>query len=153
MVTDVRQLIDNSIKLLHSEIPANVSIQVETEDQLSAQFDPQRISQALINLVLNGIQAMEGSTGQLTVRARNASDQQNLIIEVADTGCGIPPENLPRVFDPFFSTKDVDRGTGLGLYVTYGIIKKHNGNLSVKSEPGAGTTFVLSLPIEQPSET
>ena len=152
VATDVRQLIDNSIKLLHNEIPANVTIQVEAEDNLSAEVDPRRISQALINLVLNGIQAMEGTTGQLKVRARSDKNKRNVIIEVADAGYGISKEHLPRIFDPFFSTKDVDRGTGLGLYVTYGIIKKHNGNLSVTSEPGVGTTFVVSLPIEQPSD-
>jgi signal transduction histidine kinase len=149
---NVRQLIDNSIKLLHNEIPANISIEVETEDNLQVQVDPRRISQALINLVLNGIQAMEGTSGQLTVRARSGKDKRSVIIEVADAGSGISKENLSRIFDPFFSTKDVDRGTGLGLYVTYGIIKKHKGNLSVTSEPGVGTTFVVTLPIEQSSD-
>jgi signal transduction histidine kinase len=149
---NVRQLIDNSIKLLHNEIPANVGIEVETEDNLSVQVDPRRLSQALINLVLNGIQAMEGTSGQLTLHARSGKDKRSVIIEVADAGCGISKENLHRIFDPFFSTKDVDRGTGLGLYVTYGIIKKHNGNLSVTSEPGVGTTFTVTLPIEKTSE-
>jgi signal transduction histidine kinase len=95
---------------------------------------------------------MEGTSGQLKMRARSDKNKRNIIIEVADAGYGISKEHLPRIFDPFFSTKDVDRGTGLGLYVTYGIIKKHNGNLSVTSEPGVGTTFVVSLPIEQSSD-
>jgi len=111
------------------------------------------MSQAIMNLILNGVQAMEGSNGVLTVRAREDRDNRSLVIAVEDTGCGISKEDLPRIFDPFFSTKEVDRGTGLGLYVTYGIIKKHGGTVSVSSEPGAGTKFVVTLPTEQLSET
>jgi signal transduction histidine kinase len=102
---------------------------------------------------MNGIQAMTGCSGPLVVRARGANDGVNLIIEVEDCGCGITPEALPRIFDPFFSTKDVDRGTGLGLYVTYGIIKKHNGNIVASSTPGAGTKFAITIPMKHVSET
>jgi signal transduction histidine kinase len=153
VATDVRQLIEKTIKLVHSEIPADVSIEVDIADGVVAQLDTRRMSQALINLLMNGIQSMEGCGGQVTVRALLNSDQHQLIIEVEDEGCGIDAKTIPRVFDPFFSTKDVDRGTGLGLYVTYGIIKKHNGDIAVSSRSGSGTKFIITLPTEQPSET
>ena len=153
VATDVRQLIEKTIKLVHSEIPADVSIEVDIAEGVVAQLDTRRMSQALINLLMNAIQSMEGCGGQVTVRALLNSDQHQLIIEVADEGCGIDAKTIPRVFDPFFSTKDVDRGTGLGLYVTYGIIKKHNGDITVSSQSGSGTKFVITLPTEQPSET
>jgi signal transduction histidine kinase len=153
MPTDVRQLIDKTIKLIHSEIPADVNIDVETPDAITAQLDARRMSQALINLMMNGIQAMEGGGGRLSVRTDLNGDGHQFTIEVADEGAGIDPKVVPRIFDPFFSTKEVDRGTGLGLYVTYGIIKKHNGDISVSSESGAGTKFVITLPVEQPSES
>jgi len=153
VATDVRGLIDKTIQLLRSDLPACVSIQVEAPDGITAQLDPRRMSQALINLVLNGIQAMAECEGSITVRARTANDNADLIIEVEDTGSGIPSDALPRIFEPFYSSKDVDHGTGLGLYVTYGIIKKHHGNISVASELGAGTKFVVTIPMKQVSET
>lgn len=153
LATDIRELIGNTIRLMRSEIPADISVRVEVPETLVAPVDSRRMSQAIMNLILNGVQAMEGSNGVLTVRAREDRDNRSLVIAVEDTGCGISKEDLPRIFDPFFSTKEVDRGTGLGLYVTYGIIKKHGGTVSVSSEPGAGTKFVVTLPTEQLSET
>ena len=70
-------------------------------------------------------------------------------LEVADNGCGIAPETVQKIFDPFFTTKPVGEGTGLGLSLSYGIIKKHHGDISVRSEPGKGTTFRVVLPIRQ----
>jgi signal transduction histidine kinase len=69
-------------------------------------------------------------------------------VEVADTGLGIEPEHLPRIFDPFYTTKQVGRGTGLGLSVTYGIMEKHGGHIEVESEKGKGSTFTLILPVQ-----
>ncbi|MOA64030.1 Sporulation kinase E [compost metagenome] len=70
-------------------------------------------------------------------------------MEVADTGAGIAPEILQKIFDPFFTTKPVGQGTGLGLSLSYGIVKKHGGDISVRSEPGVGTTFRIELPMRQ----
>jgi signal transduction histidine kinase len=74
-------------------------------------------------------------------------------VEVADTGCGIPPENLDRIFDPFFTTKQSDKGTGLGLAVSYGIVTEHGGQIRVASKVGEGTTMTVRLPLSGMGET
>jgi two-component system NtrC family sensor kinase len=108
-------------------------------------LDPRRIEQVLINLVLNGIQAMEAG-GILRIRAGAPENEAEFYLEVSDTGKGIPPEDLGKIFDPFFTTKDVGKGSGLGLSVSHGIIKQHGGRIEVKSEVGRGSTFTVFLP-------
>jgi signal transduction histidine kinase len=85
------------------------------------------------------------SGGWLSVTTRADGDQA--IAEVADTGSGIPPEHLSRIYDPFFTTKSIGRGTGLGLAITYGIVREHDGRIRVDSAPGQGTRFTLELPL------
>ena len=80
--------------------------------------------------------------------AQRAPEIQNVVVEIEDNGCGIPPEDLPRIFDPFFTTKPVGQGTGLGLSVSYGIIRDHGGSIEVDSAPGRGTTFRILLPVK-----
>jgi signal transduction histidine kinase len=103
-----------------------------------------RLQQVFLNLFMNARDAMP-SGGMLEVRtgARNGSVE----IEVTDTGAGIPAEHLHRIFDPFFTTKATGRGTGLGLSVSYGIIKEHAGKVDVRSTPGKGTSFRLEFPV------
>ncbi len=97
-----------------------------------------------MNIILNAADAMNGS-GRLTLTTKEEGADQ-IKISIADTGCGIPPENIERVFDPFFTTKGVGHGTGLGLSVSYGIVQKHSGDINVSSTVGVGTTFTVSLP-------
>ncbi len=107
-----------------------------------------KLQQVFLNLVLNARDAMPDG-GKLAVRARRAAaeDGEELVrVEVADSGSGIEREKLARIFDPFFTTKAPKRGTGLGLSVSYGIIKEHGGSLSADSAPGEGATFVIELP-------
>jgi two-component system, NtrC family, sensor kinase len=102
-----------------------------------------RLQQVLMNLLLNAVDSMpEGGT--VTVAAHAGSGRVQ--IEVSDTGCGIPPEHLDRIYDPFFTTKPRGQGTGLGLSVSYGIVKEHSGTLLAESSPGEGSRFVVSLP-------
>jgi two-component system NtrC family sensor kinase len=106
--------------------------------------NPRDLQQVFLNLLLNAIQAMpEGGT--ITVRGLRA-DPDLVRFDIADTGVGIPEENLGSIFDPFFTTKEVGAGTGLGLSVAFGIVQKHHGRLEVASQPGVGTTFSLYLP-------
>lgn len=95
-----------------------------------------------MNLALNAQAAMDGG-GTLTIRAYGRAD--DVVVEFEDTGCGIPPQQIDKIFDPFFSTKP--SGTGLGLFVSYGIIQGHHGTIEVKSKVGAGTKFTVRLPL------
>jgi signal transduction histidine kinase len=97
-----------------------------------------------LNLFLNACQAMpEGGTLSLALYPT----EDTVELTVQDTGCGIPQEQLSKVFDPFFSTKAVGEGTGLGLTVVHGILQEHQGAIHVRSDPGQGTTFIVSLPM------
>jgi len=115
--------------------------------------DPNQLHQLFLNIVMNAIQAMPQG-GRLTVatgltRVPNEYfvEPDYLEIEFTDTGCGIPPENMGKVFDPFFSTKDPGQGTGLGLAVCARIVQLHNGTIDVRSEVGKGSTFSVKLPV------
>jgi signal transduction histidine kinase len=94
---------------------------------------------------LTAADAMDGN-GVLTLETGVARSGGSVEISVSKTGCGIPPEDIDRIFDPFFTTKEVGRGTGLGLSVSYGIIRAHDGDISVSSTPGAGNRFTVTLP-------
>ena len=99
-----------------------------------------------LNLFINAIQAM-GDGGSLKVRGYR--EDSKIKVEVSDTGSGITQENIGKIFDPFFTTKPPGEGTGLGLWLTYEIIRNYNGEISVESEAGKGSTFAMSFPAEQ----
>jgi signal transduction histidine kinase len=107
-------------------------------------MDPNQIHQVFLNLLLNAVEAIR-ENGMITVRTYVDHDNNNIVVTVEDTGCGICQEDLPRIFEPFYSTKA--KGTGLGLAVTYGIIKNHEGELKVFSRQEQGTQFVVEIPI------
>jgi signal transduction histidine kinase len=101
-----------------------------------------------MNMIINAAEAMEGG-GHLRLTTRYDPGNCRIEIEFADTGQGIPEENLEKIFDPFFTTKDARHGTGLGLAISYGIVKEHRGIISVDSEVGRGTTFTVRLPVTE----
>jgi signal transduction histidine kinase len=138
----LNELIDQNLKL-HEQRCRNRRIAVEKSlcPLPEIEADPQQLIQVLTNLVLNAIEAMpEG--GRLSVATSSGSGR--VVLEVADTGKGIPPEGLKEIFEPFFTTSE--KGFGLGLAITGQIIKGHNGEITVESEVGKGTTFRISLP-------
>ncbi len=111
------------------------------------EMDFDQIYQVFLNLAVNAAEAMpEG--GVLTIQASATPDRQNVRIVFTDTGVGIPPENLGKLFTPFFTTKQIGKGTGLGLAIAYGIIKMHRGSITVKSEVSAGSSFTLEFPVQ-----
>ena len=125
---------------------SNVHIKVEhEEDPLMLSYDGQQIDQVFTNLIQNAIQAMPDG-GDLIISTKREGEYA--LIEFSDTGAGIPEESVARVFDPFFTTKPEGEGTGLGLSVSYGVIDKHKGKITVNSEVGVGTTFVVYLPLD-----
>jgi len=99
--------------------------------------------------LMNAIHAVERS-GLIMIATGINESASRVMVEVSDTGHGISRENLTRIFDPFFTTKPTGEGTGLGLSVSYGILKGHGGNITVRSQPGEGAAFTLSLPVRPP---
>jgi len=108
-------------------------------------IDPSEMQQVFMNMIINAAEAMNGS-GQLTLATRLDPDDNCVEVAIGDTGHGISPENMERVFNPFFTTKEVGHGTGLGLAISYGIVREHKGTISVETEVGKGTTFTVRLP-------
>jgi two-component system NtrC family sensor kinase len=111
--------------------------------------DAAQLPNIFINLVDNAADAMPDG-GTLTIQADPAPDRQSVVVQIKDTGCGIPQENIKQLFSPFFTTKPVGMGTGLGLSIAYGIVKMHQGAIQVKSGAGKGTTFTVTLPVHLP---
>jgi signal transduction histidine kinase len=140
----INEVIETSINLIQYDKKAkNISIVKELSPSLPEVIaDGNQLSQVFVNLTLNAIDAMpEGGT--LTVRSM--SEENGIIIQFEDTGIGIPREELSKIFDPFYTTKE--KGTGLGLAVSYNIIKKMNGTLTVESEEGKGSVFTITIPV------
>ena len=141
----IGDLVRHSVELIQDDARSKgVEVSVECEDGLPlADLDRDQITQVLLNVALNGLDAM-GEGGKLCVRCFRRDDGTAVVVEVEDTGSGIPEKELPRVFDPFFTTKK--RGTGLGLAIAHRIVENHQGNISVSSAVGSGTTFRIELP-------
>jgi len=118
-----------------------------TQELPSINGDSDKLQQVFVNIIVNALQAMTKG-GELTVSTRLTEDNEFIEIEISDTGCGIPEEHLGKLFDPFFSTKEIGKGTGLGLSVSLGIVQKHNGFIDVRSKVGQGSTFIVRLPAE-----
>jgi two-component system NtrC family sensor kinase len=145
--TDINRVVEKSLKLVRNMLHVSgIEAKLDLHEGLPQVYiDENRIQEVLINLIINAIQVL--SPGGLVIVSTSLEEKGDyVVIEVRDTGAGILPEHLPHIFVPFFSTKGV-RGTGLGLSVSYGIIKNHNGNMRVESKVNVGTTFFIELPV------
>jgi len=143
-------VIQDTLKLVRNQLTLSG---IHVEEDIPANLPPvhgekKSLQQVFLNLFINAIQAMLNG-GSLQIGAHPSPDGHWMVIDVKDTGVGIDPQHLPRIFDPFYTTKQVGRGTGLGLSVTYGIVEKHGGHIEVKSRKGAGATFTVTLPLHQ----
>jgi signal transduction histidine kinase len=145
---DVREGIEKTLTITHNLWKYGVDVVKELEPVPEILCAPSKINQVFINLITNAVQAMDGA-GTLTIRTRQADDWVE--VDVEDTGCGIPAENLSKIMDPFFTTKPVGQGTGLGMSIVSKIIDEHGGMLDVQSEVGVGTKFTIRLPIRSQS--
>ncbi|HUT11307.1 MAG TPA: PhnD/SsuA/transferrin family substrate-binding protein [Thermoguttaceae bacterium] len=149
---DVNDVVRRTIPLLGSQKAFQRITVCEhlREDLPPVDGDMNRLQQVLLNLSLNACEAMQDG-GTLTIST--SAHGRNVLLKVADTGCGIKEQHLDHVFEPFFSTKPVGKGTGLGLSVSYGIVQRHGGTLEVESEIGKGTTFIIVLPCAEGSKS
>ncbi len=147
---DIHELILSTLKEIKlNEEFSSINYSVSKLDEpLILEADPDQIKQVLLNLLINGSEAVESSS-QKEIDVILTHDKNDLFVEISDSGCGIPDENLNKIFTPFFTTKKMGKGTGLGLAITYGIIKMHKGDIKVKSAIGKGTSFIIKLPLAQ----
>lgn len=147
----LNEVVRTVIFIFHHKIETNgVRLSLELmEDLPQIMGDPGQIQQCLINLLFNGMEAMPGG-GQMIIRTGMDKDGSRVLLEVEDSGVGIPEDMLSHIFEPFVSTKQVEKGVGLGLSVVYGIIKEHQGSVYVRSSPGKGASFTIRLPLSQP---
>jgi len=157
----LQKLVQQTVRFIKGDIPAGVAVVVDIPDDIVVFADRQRLQQAFLNLAKNAVEAV-GESGEVSIVARShapAAHEQDapecriegpsVDIAIKDSGPGIAPEALPRIFDPFFTTKDVGQGMGLGLFIVYQIVEEHEGCISASSAAGAGTTFVVRLPLQQ----
>jgi two-component system, NtrC family, sensor kinase len=144
---DLHEVLDNSVQLVLGRLRSRGQLVREYGEVPLVLGNQVQLSQVFVNLLVNATQALPPSGGgevRLVTRMQGGS---RVLVEVQDTGCGIPAENLERIFEPFFTTKPVGEGTGLGLSISHDIIRGLGGELSVSSTPGAGTTFRILLPV------
>lgn len=154
-VLDLATLVEETLGMIRFSLPGTVELTLHKEENLPLiEADETHLQQVLINLVLNARDAV-GERGNITISTKTGADTQAkpgelssdyVVLEVEDDGVGIPRENLTRIFEPFYTTKDVGKGTGLGLSMVYGIVKQHNGFIEVTSAPGKGARFSIFLP-------
>ena len=144
--TDVNEVIEKALTILENEFRLQ---HLQLQKQLAADIEPIRldsnqIEQVMVNILLNAVHATPAK-GTITVKSEMRPDANRVRVVISDTGCGIAAENLSKIFEPFFSTKE--KGTGLGLAVSYGIVKSHGGRIRVDSQPGDGTRFIVDFPV------
>ena len=145
---DLHAGLEATLNIVSNDVRFKADIVRELGDIPAVECLPFQINQVFLNILLNAAQSITGR-GTITLRSGRVTDE--VWISITDTGQGIPPERMARIFDPFYTTKPVGQGTGLGLSVSYGIVKKHGGRIDVQSQTGAGTTFTIRLPIKRPA--
>ncbi len=144
---DAAAVIRESLELAEVSVPSRIELVSSIEPVGVVCADSVQLSQVLLNLCSNAVDAIGDQPGRIEVSLRPAADPTRCVLSVADSGCGISPETVERMFDPFFTTKDVGKGTGLGLSVVHGIISDHDGTIEVDSEAGRGTRIDIFLPL------
>lgn len=143
----LRSVADTAVSLVSSQVPSGVDLTVDIPDDLYLDLDKHRMAEALINLILNSTQAIDRFPGRIRLYTAPGAAPDRILLVVEDSGQGIAPDALPRIFDPFFTSKRVGEGTGLGLSIVYGIIQECGGRIRAESQPGAGTRFFIDLPL------
>lgn len=147
-LADIHDCLESTINITGNEFKYKAEVKRDYGEIPAILCYPQQLNQVFMNLIINAAQAIE-KRGEITIRTW--AFEKSVYVSLSDTGNGIAPEALSRIFEPYFTTKEVGEGTGLGLSITYDIIKKHRGDISVESEVGLGTTFTIRLPFDRRS--
>ena len=147
---DLHHGLDSTLNIVNNEIKYKAEVVKAYAELPDIECLPSELNQVFMNLLVNAAHAINRDRGTITITTGTQGD--HVWVEIQDDGEGIAKENLGRIFDPFFTTKPVGKGTGLGLSLSYGIVKKHHGNIEVKSEKGVGTQFRITLPIQHPQD-
>jgi len=144
---NINNVLQRCISLLENQAQfQNIKINMSLSDLPMVIIDPSQIERVFMNIILNAAEAMEGN-GKLEIITSLDIDEGFVEIQIKDSGAGITEENLEKIFDPFFTTKEAGHGVGLGLAISYGIVREHKGTITVKSQLGVGTTFIIRLPV------
>jgi two-component system NtrC family sensor kinase len=143
----LREGLEATLRMIQGEIKGRIQVETVFAEMPDVLCYASELNQVFMNLLTNAAQAIE-ETGTIHIDVR--ANGETAVVRIKDTGKGMAPETAERIFDPFFTTKPIGQGTGLGLSVSYGIIKKHGGDIQVQSKPGQGTEFIVSLPISGP---
>lgn len=146
---DLHKGLDSTLNIVNNEIKYKADVVRQYARLPEVQCLPSELNQVFMNLLVNAAHAIDKERGTITIRTGTSADASGVWVEIEDDGQGIPKENLGRIFDPFFTSKPVGKGTGLGLSLSYGIVQKHAGQLTVTSEPGRGSCFRLTLPVQR----
>ena len=145
-MADINQCLDDTLNIVWNELKYKCTVKKDYGDLPMTRCYPQQLNQVFMNLLVNAAHAIEGQ-GEIVITTR--ASKTEITVAIADSGSGIPPESLGRIFEPFYTTKEVGKGTGLGLSIVYDLVtKKHGGRIEVTSELGKGTTFVVTLPVK-----
>ncbi|GHD41235.1 His Kinase A (phospho-acceptor) domain-containing protein [Marinobacter persicus] len=146
---DLHRGIETTLNVVNNELKYKAEIIRDFGDLPEIDCIISQINQVIMNLLVNAAHAIE-EFGKITIRTRHEGEQA--IIEIEDNGKGISPENLNRIFEPFYTTKPIGKGTGLGLSLSFNIVEKHKGRIEALSTPGHGTCFRITLPVNQPEQ-
>lgn len=151
VTVELARVLDAAVSLTWNELRHRARLVKTYRDVSPVLADEARLGQVFVNLLVNAVQSLpDGAATQGEIRLSTSQHDDMVVVEVADNGAGIPPERIPRIFEPFYTTKSIDVGNGLGLAICHGIVKSLGGDISVESAPGRGSTFRVSLPAARP---
>ena len=133
--------------IIESRLPEGVTLETTLVDTGLVICNPAQVAQVVMNMLVNALHALEGRSG--VIRVQQVLEADILQMSITDSGCGMAPDVMSRIFEPFFTTREKGKGTGIGLALCYKLIKEHNGEIAVRSQPGIGTTFSLTIPLRR----